>query len=269
MNLRRDPERQDNLHEATQQVPSMAETGSQMPNPKPMSFLLCHPALLLDWNPSIHPSILFLMSTGSQSSCLTLLPRSLESRTQNPGLHLTPKPMRFCARHTVSTPWPCLWVSILVLEANKLSDFTWESLSAELDNPSNCLPHIAVGRMKRDNGQRAGLALGRAHRKCSEKKKKKVNHSFLYQVGNITQIWTWMIESLGSQKIGVLFLVLARGWKQWFKNLSFPWGIWTTFQRKQERLWRGKLFGFWGNGTWEMWALYFCICAPFTLRVSI
>ena len=84
------------------------------PTPKPMSFLPCCPALLLDWNPSIHAFILFLMSTWSQSSCLTLLPRSLESRAQNPVLHLTPKPMRFCARHMVSTLWTCLWVSILV-----------------------------------------------------------------------------------------------------------------------------------------------------------
>ena len=33
------------------------------------------------------------------------------------------------------------------LGADKVSDFTWETLSAELDNPSKCLPHTAVGRM--------------------------------------------------------------------------------------------------------------------------
>lgn len=53
-------------------------------------------------------------------------------------------------------------------------------------------------------------------------RKKTVNHSFLYQVGNTTQIWIWMIESLGSQKIGVLFLVLACGWEQWFKIYLSP-----------------------------------------------
>lgn len=56
------------------------------------------------------------------------------------------------------------------LGANKLSDFTWETLSAELDNPSKCLPHTAVGRMKGDNGQREGLALCR-HTGSAQKKK--------------------------------------------------------------------------------------------------
>ena len=185
MNLRRDQERQDNLLEATQQAPSMAETGSQMPNPK-THVLFALPSCIALRLESIHPCI-HSFSYEHMKPLLMFDSASQKLRVQGTKPSLAPHPKAhaiLCTAHGVNS------VNLPVgfnpgLGANKLSDFTWESLSAELDNPSKCLPHTAVERMKGDNGQRASLALYRAHRKCSEKN---MNHSFLYQVGNTTQI---------------------------------------------------------------------------------
>ena len=90
MNLKRDPERQDNLHEATQQAPSMAETGSQMLNPK-THVLFALPsctALRLESN---HPFI-HSFSYGHTKPVLVFDSASQKLRVQDTKSRLAPQP---------------------------------------------------------------------------------------------------------------------------------------------------------------------------------
>lgn len=134
------------------------------PTPKPMFFLLHHPAFFLDWYPFICSFILSFFLCFSLEHMMPVLmfgsvSRSSGSRTQNPGLHPCPKAHEIlCIAHGANS------VILPVgfhpgFGANELSDSTWVSLghrppSAKSDNPNQCPPHAAVGRRKGGTGWR-------------------------------------------------------------------------------------------------------------------
>lgn len=146
--------------------PAFLRLSPRCPTPKPMFFLLHHPAFFLDWYPFICSFILsFFLSFSLEHVMLVLMfgsvSRSSGSRTQNPGLHPCPKAHEILciARGANSVILPVGFNP--GFGANELSDSTWVSLgpppphpSAKSDNPNQCPPHAAVGRRRGGTGWR-------------------------------------------------------------------------------------------------------------------